>query len=100
MTLGLVYGGALLLREVETGEMHEDEISISVVSMNLFHSIIEDTIIVVLMGSALFCVLVVRFAFTVVVMKTISIALEINRGLVFRIIKNSRPEPVPGSRAN
>lgn len=100
MTLGLVYGGALLIREVETGEMHEDEISISVVSMNLFHSIIEDTIIVVLMGAALFWVLVVRFAFTVIVMKTLSIALEKNRDLVFGMIRNSKPELIPEIRTD
>ncbi|MEI8635240.1 hypothetical protein [Vibrio coralliilyticus] len=88
MTLGLVYGGALLLEEVEKGELDEDDVLLSVTSMNLFHSIIEDTIIIFMMGGALFWILVVRFIYTAIVMKLISILIKLNEQAVWKIIKN------------
>lgn len=70
-TLGLVYGSALLLKELETGALDEKDTLLSVTSMNLFHAIIEDTIIVILMGAALFWVLAVRFIFSILIMRAL-----------------------------
>lgn len=87
MTLGLVYGGALLLKEVENGDLDEDDVILSVTSMNLFHSIIEDTIIILMMGGILFWVLFVRFILTVLVMNMISQLLKFNSNVIWKIIK-------------
>ena len=87
MTLGLVYGGALLLRELEKNDMDEDDVLISVTSMNLFHSLIEDSIIIFLMGGALFWIVVVRFIFTAIIMKLITTAIKINDAVLLKIIK-------------
>lgn len=87
MTLGLVYGGALLLREIEMGELEADDILLSITSMNLFHSIIEDTIIVVLMGGSLFWVLPIRLLFTIIVMQIILFFLRDNKEQVYKIMK-------------
>lgn len=76
-TLGLVYGSALLLKELKNGELDKKDILLSITSMNLFHSIIEDTIIVILMGAALFWVLVVRFIFSILIMRSLIFFLRI-----------------------
>lgn len=87
MTLGLVYGGSLLLQEVEKEEVNEDDIHLSVISMNLFHSIIEDTIIIFMMGGAIFWILIVRFIYTVIILKAINYILAINNGFFWKVIK-------------
>ena len=87
MTLGLVYGGALLLKEIETGELDSDDVLLSITSMNLFHSIIEDTIIVVLMGASLFWVLPIRFIFSVFVMQFITFSMRDNKEIVYKIMR-------------
>ncbi len=78
MTLGLVYGGSLLLKEVEKGGLNEGDMHLSVASMNLFHSIIEDTIVIFMMGGAIFWIFVVRFIYTVIIMRLITFGLAIN----------------------
>ncbi|ENM5927215.1 hypothetical protein ILY70_003254 [Vibrio mimicus] len=88
MTLGLVYGGALLLKEVESGDLDKDDVILSVTSMNLFHSIIEDTIIILMMGGVLFWVLFVRFILTVIVMNIISQLIKFNSNFFWKIIKS------------
>lgn len=87
MTLGLVYGGALLLKEVENGDLDEDDVLLSITSMNMFHSIIEDTIIILMMGGVLFWILFVRFIYTVIVMNLISQLLKLNSNVMWKIIK-------------
>ncbi|TAK72855.1 MAG: hypothetical protein EPO11_09540 [Gammaproteobacteria bacterium] len=87
MTLGLVYGGVLLLKEIEIGELDSDDVLLSITSMNLFHSIIEDTIIIVLMGGSLFWVLPIRFIFTVVVMRFISFLMKDNKEIFYKIMR-------------
>lgn len=87
MTLGLVYGGALLLKEIETRELDSDDVLLSITSMNLFHSIIEDTIIIVLMGGSLFWVLPIRFIFTISVMQSILLLMKNNKEVVYKIMR-------------
>ncbi len=87
MTLGLVYGGALLLKEIESGELDSHDILLSIISMNLFHSIIEDTIIVVLMGGSLFWVLPIRFIFMAFIMRIILFLIRDNKEIVYKLIR-------------
>ena len=88
MTLGLIYGGALLLKEVEAGEINAHDKTISITSMNLFHSIIEDTIIIVLMGGAVFWLILPRLVWTVVVIRVVILFIGINKELTYKIIRN------------
>lgn len=88
MTLGLVYGSALLIEEVEQGEFEEDDVILAVTSMNLFHSLIEDTFIVVIMGAALFWVLPIRFLWTVLIMQAIKVLLKLTHGRFMSLVKN------------
>ena len=53
MTLGLSYGGALIIREAQSGKMSKHDLFISVTLMGLCHSIFEDTLLVLVLGAHL-----------------------------------------------
>jgi len=67
LTLGIVYGGALIINETRTKEMNRRNIFYSLVLMGLCHSIIEDTILVVSLGANIWGVLVIRLAFSLLI---------------------------------
>jgi len=53
MTLGLSYGGALIIREAQSGKLSKHDLFISVTLMGLCHSIFEDTLLVLVLGAHL-----------------------------------------------
>ena len=65
VTLGLGFGGGLLIKDVETGTISKRDVFGVVCLINLLHSIFEDTAIVLLMGPSLFVVLGFRFLFAI-----------------------------------
>ena len=89
MTLGLVWW-ALLLEEIKSGELSDKDHIFSITSMNLFHSIIEDTVIIVFMGGALSWLLIPRLLWTLLVMRIIIIVNKLNQVLITRIINRQR----------
>jgi len=64
MTLGLVLGGGLVIQEARSGKMKPQEIFFSLSLMCIFHSLIEDTAVVMLMGGHLSGLLWMRLIFT------------------------------------
>lgn len=67
VSLGLSFGGGLLMKDVGTGTIAKRDVFGVVCFINLIHSIFEDTAIVMLLGPSLFVILVVRFVLSVVV---------------------------------
>jgi hypothetical protein len=63
LTLGIVYGGALIINETRTQQINRRDIFYSLVLMGLCHSVIEDTILVVSLGADIIGVLIVRLIF-------------------------------------
>lgn len=61
LTLGISYGGALLLDEVEKGKLSSGDIDYSTTFMALCHAIVEDTLLMLSIGASLWGILVVRF---------------------------------------
>lgn len=61
ITLGLGFGGGLLIKDVETGTISKRDVFGVVCLINLLHSVFEDTAIVLLMGPSLVVVLGFRF---------------------------------------
>lgn len=51
MTLGLGYGGGLLIREVQKGHVPPKDVFLSLVFMGLCHSLIEDTLLMTALGA-------------------------------------------------
>lgn len=67
MTLGLAYGGGLILQEAHSGRMKPKDIFFSLLLMGMCHSIIEDTLLVMLIGGHLSGILWGRLIFSLIV---------------------------------
>lgn len=50
MTLGIGYGGALIIREAQTGGLSKRDIFASLMMLGLCHSLVEDTLVMMLLG--------------------------------------------------
>lgn len=68
MTLGLSYGGGLLINEAKNNTLSRKDIVMSVCLISLYHSIIEDTILILLMGANLSVILFFRLIYALALM--------------------------------
>ncbi len=66
VTLGLAFGGGLLIQEARAGHVSKRDIFSSMALLALCHSLIEDTILVMLLGAHISGVLWFRLAFSLV----------------------------------
>jgi len=67
LTLGLSYGGALMINEVEKGHITPKEVLFSVTLLGLSHSLIEDTLLMVLLSADISGILFARVFFSFLV---------------------------------
>lgn len=67
VTLGLSFGGGLLINEAQAGHISKRDIFASMAFLGLCHSLIEDTLLVMLLGAHLSGILWARLAFTLLV---------------------------------
>ncbi|MBN2066037.1 MAG: hypothetical protein JW771_04425 [Candidatus Thermoplasmatota archaeon] len=68
MTLGLSYGGGVIVNEAKAQHITKKDVFFSLSFMNLSHSLIEDTLLMLLIGASLMSVFVGRILFTVSMM--------------------------------
>jgi hypothetical protein len=71
ITLGLAYGGGIILRETKSNNLTKKDTFLSLSMMGLSHSLIEDTLLLLTIGASLFGILMGRFLFTILVMMVI-----------------------------
>jgi len=67
MTLGLAYGGGLIIQEARSGILTKRDVFFALALMSLCHSLIEDTILMMLIGGHVSGVLVWRSVFSLAV---------------------------------
>jgi len=67
ITLGLSFGGGLLIKEAKAGHVSKQDIFSSMGLLALCHSIIEDTLLVMLLGAHISGALWLRIAFSLIV---------------------------------
>ncbi len=67
VVLGLTFGAGLLIKEAESGRLSRKDIFLTMGFLGLCHSIIEDTMLILLLGADLSGILWARFAFALVV---------------------------------
>lgn len=67
MNLGLTYGGALLISESQNGDLSKREVFGAISLIALCHSLIEDTLLVILLGADISGVLYFRLLFAFIV---------------------------------
>lgn len=66
-TLGLAFGGGLLIKEVRAGHVPEKDVFAAMAFLALSHSLIEDTLLVLVLGADISGVLWMRLLFSIVV---------------------------------
>lgn len=66
-TLGISFGAGLLIREARSGQLSRRDIFLTMSFLGLCHSLIEDTLLIVLIGADLSAILWARLAFAVLV---------------------------------
>ncbi len=64
MTLGLSYGGGLIIRQAQSGRLGKRDIFYSLMLMSLCHSVIEDTLLMAALGAHFSGVLIARLVFS------------------------------------
>jgi len=67
LTLGLSFGGGLLIREAGSGRIKPMDVFAAMLLLGLSHSLIEDTLLILLIGADLSAVLSLRLLFTLLV---------------------------------
>ena len=67
MTMGITYGGGLIIQEAKSGRLPKRDIFFSLALMGLCHSLIEDTVLMVSLGAHVSGILVARLIFSLVV---------------------------------
>ena len=63
MSLGILYGGALIIKETEEKEIPKMDVFYALVLMGLCHSLIEDSLLMISMGANWSMVFIFRMAF-------------------------------------
>ena len=67
MTIGLSYGGGMIIREAHAGDLTQQDVFCSVALMGLCHSIFEDTLVLMLIGAHVSGIFWGRVLFSLVV---------------------------------
>jgi len=78
LTLGIVYGGALIINETKSNNINRRDVFYAMVLMGIFHSIIEDSILMISLGGHYSGVIIGRFVFTIII---ISLLVKITKPL-------------------
>jgi len=68
LTLGLAYGGGLIVKEAESKLIPKKDVFLSLSFMGLSHSLIEDTLLTLAIGASIFGILFGRILFTILIM--------------------------------
>lgn len=76
LTLGISFGGGFLIEESKKNNISKKDILLSLSFLSLCHSIIEDTILILLLGSHISGILFFRFIYTIVIILIMKYLLE------------------------
>ena len=83
LTLGISFGGGFLIEESKKNDISKKDILLSLSFLSLCHSIIEDTILILLLGSHISGILFFRIFYTIVIIAIMKIILETKMGDYF-----------------
>ncbi len=67
VTLGITFGAGLLLRDIQSGSLSRRDVWLSIGFLGLAHSLLEDTLLIMLIGADLSGILWARLVFAIVV---------------------------------
>ena len=98
MLLGLAYGGGLLINEAESGKINKEDVFASICLLSVCHSLIEDTLLISLMGADITTLIFSRLLFGLLITFLIvrlnrkSSAFFSEKFLVTSVVKPQAPE--------
>lgn len=81
MTLGLAFGGGLLIREARSGLVNRRDVFFTMTLLGLCHSLIEDTLLILLLGASLSGILWARLFYALAVVAVLTRLPALNRRL-------------------
>jgi hypothetical protein len=73
ITLGLAFGGGLLIHEAKQGHIKARDVFTAIMLLNLLHSLIEDTLLILLIGADFNTIFWGRLVFTITVISLLSL---------------------------
>ncbi len=76
-TLGLAFGGALLLQDIRSGRLSRQDVILSMTFLSLCHSLIEDSLLIALIGASWLGILWIRLFFAILVTAAIAYFLRL-----------------------
>ena len=76
LTLGISFGGGFLIEESKKNNISKKDILLSLSFLSLCHSIIEDTILILLLGRHISGILFFRIIYTIIVILIMKYILE------------------------
>jgi hypothetical protein len=76
ITLGLSFGGGLLINEAKQGHIPAKDVFTAIMLLNLVHSMIEDTLLIMLIGADFISIFWGRLIFGVIVIAIMSFAIR------------------------
>lgn len=80
-TLGISFGAGLLIREARSGTLSRRDIFLTMAFLGLCHSVIEDTLLILVLGADLSGILWARLAFALIVTAVLARIPALNRRL-------------------
>ncbi|CAH0540730.1 hypothetical protein [Vibrio marisflavi] len=72
VTLGISFGGGLLINEAKKGHIPARDVFTAVMLLNLLHSLIEDTVLILMIGADFYAIFWGRLVFAVVLVSIIA----------------------------
>ncbi len=76
LTLGISFGGGFLIEESKKKEISRRDIFLSLSFLSLCHSVIEDTILILLLGSHISGILIFRLFYTIIIIMILKMILD------------------------
>jgi len=67
MTIGLQFGGGILIKEVNSAKIDKQSVFLSILMINLIHAIIEDTLLMLAVGGHFSGVILARIVFSLLI---------------------------------
>ena len=100
MTIGLQFGGGILIKEVNTAKIDKQSVFLSILMINLVHAIIEDTLLMLAVGGHFSGVIFARIIFGLLI-SLLMLKIYQSFNLFFeRYIFNKKLKLLPNSKRN
>jgi len=85
ITLGLSYGAGLLISEVKKGHISKKDVLLSISFLSLAHSLIEDTLLILLLGADVIAILWIRILFSVIIVALLAKYISMRESMQLKI---------------